>query len=147
MKINTKCSLALHSLIAIAMFSDKVKVTSEIIANSTGTNPVIIRNIFSSLKKAGIIKVRRGSAGAELAMEPSKITLFDVYNAVDPDSLKNLIGIHKNPSPECPVGCKINEVLEEPYNAVRESVKESMSKYTLADLISKYDLEGYKLEY
>lgn len=38
--------------LSIAMFSDKVKVTSEIIANSTGTNPVIIRNIFGSLKKA-----------------------------------------------------------------------------------------------
>ena len=139
MKINTKCSLALHSLIAIAMFSDKVKVTSEIIANSTGTNPVIIRNIFGSLKKAGIIKVRRGYAGAELAMDPSEITLFDVYNAVDPNSLENLIGIHKNPSPECPVGCKIHDVLEEPYNAVREGIKENMSKYTLADLVRKYD--------
>lgn len=38
--------------LSIAMFSDKVKVTSEIIANSTVTNPVIIRNIFGSLKKA-----------------------------------------------------------------------------------------------
>lgn len=141
MKINTKCSLAIHILLSIAMFSDKVKVTSEIIANSTGTNPVIIRNIFGSLKKAGIIKVRRGYAGAELAMNPSEITLFDVYHAVDPNSLENLIGIHKNPSPECPVGYKIHDVLEEPYNAVREGIKETMSKYTLADLILKYHSE------
>ncbi|MDY4575857.1 MAG: Rrf2 family transcriptional regulator [Intestinibacter sp.] len=67
--------------------------------------------MFGSLKKAGIINVRRGHAGAELAMNPSEITLFDIYNAVDPNSLENLIGIHKNPSPECPVGCKIHEVL------------------------------------
>ncbi|MDO5011621.1 MAG: Rrf2 family transcriptional regulator [Intestinibacter bartlettii] len=139
MKINTKCSLAIHILISIAMFSDKVKVTSEIIAKSTGTNPVIIRNIFGSLKKAGIIEVRRGSAGAELAMNPSEITLFDIYDAVDPNSLENLIGIHKNPSPKCPVGCKIHDVLEEPYNAVREGIKYTMSQYTLADLLLKYD--------
>lgn len=138
MKINTQCSLAIHILISIAMFSDKVKVTSKIIANSTGTNPVIIRNIFGSLKKAGIIKIRQGCAGAELAMNPSEITIFDIYNAVDPKSLENLIGIHENPSPKCPVGCKIHDVLEEPYNAVREGIKETMSKYTLEDLILKY---------
>ncbi|WP_297714101.1 Rrf2 family transcriptional regulator [Clostridium sp.] len=138
MKINTQCSLAIHILISIAMFSDKVKVTSKIIANSTGTNPVIIRNIFGSLKKAGIIKIRQGCSGAELAMNPSEITIFDVYNAVDPKSLENLIGVHENPSPECPVGCKIYDVLEEPYNAVREGIKEIMSKYTLEDLIAKY---------
>ena len=56
MKINTKCSLAIHILISIAMFSDKVKVTSEIIANSAGTNPVIIRNIFGSLKKQELLR-------------------------------------------------------------------------------------------
>ena len=49
------------------MFSEKAKVTSKIIANSTGTNPVIIRNIFGALKKAGIIKIRQGRSGAELA--------------------------------------------------------------------------------
>ena len=100
---------------------------------------ITFRNIYSSLKKAGIIKVRRGSAGAELAMDPSEITIFDIYNAVDPTSLENLIGIHKNPSPKCPVGCKIHDILEEPYNAVREGIKESMSKYTLEDLLLKYN--------
>lgn len=139
MKINTQYSLAIHILISIAMFSDKVKVTSEIIANSTGTNPVIIRNIFGLLKKAGIINVRRGYAGAELAMNPSEITIFDIYNAVSPTSLENLIGIHKNPSPKCPVGCKIHDVLEEPYNDIREGIKDTMSKYTLADLVLKYE--------
>lgn len=139
MKINTQYSLAIHILISIAMFSDKVKVTSEIIANSTGTNPVIIRNIFGLLKKAGIINVRRGYAGAELAMNPSEITIFDIYNAVAPTSLENLIGIHKNPSPKCPVGCKIHDVLEEPYNDIREGIKDTMSKYTLADLVLKYE--------
>lgn len=139
MKINTKCSLAIHILLSIAMFSDKVKVTSEIIAESTGTNPVMIRNIFGSLKKAGMIRVRRGYSGVKLAMYPSKITIFDIYTAVDPSSLNNLIGIHNHPSSECPIGCKIHDVLEEPYSAIRESIKQSMSNYTLADLMSKYD--------
>lgn len=139
MKINTKCSLALHVLLAIAVFSDKVKMTSEAIAKSTGSNPVIIRNILGSLKQAGIVAVHRGSGGAELAMSPAEITIWKVYIAVDPTSLHDLIGLHPNPSHLCPVGCKIYDLLEEPYSAIRKSVQASMSKYTLADLLARYE--------
>lgn len=139
MKINTKCSLALHILLAIAVFSDKVRMTSEIIAKSTGSNPVIIRNILGSLKQAGIIEVHRGSGGAELAMPPAEITIWEVYVAVDPTSIHNLIGLHPNPSSACPIGRKIYELLEEPYSAIREGVQAAMSKYTLADLLARYE--------
>ncbi len=139
MKINTKCSLALHILIAIAVFSDKVKMTSEIIAKSTGSNPVIIRNILGSLKQAGIVAVHRGSGGAELAMPPADITIWKVYVAVDPTSIHNLIGLHPNPSSACPIGRKIYDLLDEPYSAIRESIQASMSKYTLADLLARYE--------
>jgi Rrf2 family protein len=139
MKINTKCSLALHILIAIAVFSDKVKMTSEIIAKSTGSNPVIIRNILGSLKQAGIVAVHRGSGGAELAIPPAEITIWKVYSAVDPTSMHNLIGLHTNPSSACPIGRKIYDLLDEPYSAIRESIQASMSKYTLADLLARYE--------
>ena len=138
MKINTKCSLALHILLAIAVFSDKVKMTSGIIAKSTGSNPVIIRNILGSLKQAGIVAVHRGSGGAELALSPSDITIWKVYVAVDPTSIHNLIGLHPNPSSACPIGRKIYDLLDEPYSAIRESIHASMSKYTLADLLARY---------
>lgn len=138
MKINTKCSLALHTLLSIALFSDQVKITSELIANSTGTNPVIIRNILGSLKKAGIIDVHRGTGGANLKMSPSEITILKVYDAVNPNSLDKLIGKHPNPSLNCPIGCKIYEILEEPYNEISKAVEVTMSKYTLADLIVRY---------
>lgn len=139
MKINTKCSLALHILLAIAVFSDNVKMTSEIIAKSTGSNPVIIRNILGSLKQAGIVTIHRGSGGAELAIPPEEITIWKVYVAVDPTSMHNLIGLHPNPSSVCPIGCKIYDLLDEPYSAIRESVQASMSKYTLADLLARYE--------
>lgn len=138
MKINTKCSLALHILLVIAIFSDKVKMTSEIIAKSTGSNPVIIRNLLGSLKQAGIVVVHRGIGGAELAMDPAEITIWKVYSAVDPTSIHDLIGLHPNPSLVCPIGRKIYDLLDEPYSAIRESVQESMSQYTLADLMANY---------
>jgi len=138
LKINTKCSLALHILLVIALFSESHKMTSEVIANSTGSNPVIIRNILGSLKRVGIVVIRRGNGGAVLALDPEEITIWKVYTAVDPTSLQNLIGLHPNPSSACPVGRRIYDLLEEPYSAIRQAVRKSMSEYTLAELIIQY---------
>lgn len=142
MKINTKCSLALHILLVTAVFSNRHKMTSEVIAKSTGNNPVIVRNILGSLKQAGIVKIQRGSGGATLALKPEEITIWRVYSTVDPTSLQNLIGMHPNPSSTCPVGRRIQDLLDEPYSTIRQSIKESMSEQTLAGLIAQYRLSG-----
>ena len=76
MQISMKCSIAVHCLIFIHEAKGTAKVTSNLLAKSTGCNPVIIRNIISSLKKAGIITVPRGTGGAELCADPSQITLY-----------------------------------------------------------------------
>ena len=55
MHISTKCSVAIHCLIFIYEYGDKQKVTSELLALSTGINPVTIRNIISSLKKSIVL--------------------------------------------------------------------------------------------
>ena len=47
------------------------------------------------LKKAGLVEVRPGIAGAELAKELSNITLLDVYRAVNVVKEKELFSIHK----------------------------------------------------
>ena len=86
--------MAGHCLIFINEAKGKVKVTSNLLAQSTGCNPVVIRNVFSALKKAGIITVVRGIGGAELCRPPSEITLYMIYQAVEPDGLSSLVGIH-----------------------------------------------------
>lgn len=138
MRINTKCSLALHVLLLLAVFSDASKMTSDKIAGSTGCNPVIIRNLLGDLKKAGLVNVQRGSGGATLSMAPKDISIWRVCEAVDPDSLTNLIGLHQNPSQECPVGSKIHELLKDSYGMIELAVKESMTAFTLEELLKKY---------
>ncbi len=137
MKISTKCSLALHSLIIIALFGSK-KITSDIIAQSTGCNPVIIRNLMGRLKKAGILNIQRGTGGASLRIDPKDITIWAVYNAVDPKSLSGFIGVHPNPSNTCPVGSKIHALLSVPHQKMEEAVRQVMSEYTLAELIQEF---------
>lgn len=138
MRISTKCSVALHLLVVLEVFKDE-KLTSELLAMSIGSNPVIIRNIIGSLKKAGIVDVQRGSGGASLIVDPKDITILDVYQAVDTVSLNELIGVHLNPSMECPIGSKINELLEKPYLIIAESVQTAMSSYTLRQILDDYE--------
>ena len=112
MQISMKCSIAIHCLIFIYEAKGIAKVTSNLLAESTGCNPVIIRNIISSLKKAGLISVARGTGGAELCIKPSEITLYQIYNALEPDGLSSLIGIHPCKDRKCPVAQNIQKVLQ-----------------------------------
>lgn len=53
MQLSMKCSIAVHCLIFIHEAKGIARVTSPLLAESTGCNPVIIRNVISSLKKSG----------------------------------------------------------------------------------------------
>jgi DNA-binding IscR family transcriptional regulator len=137
MRISTKCSTALHLLVVLEVFKDK-KLTSERLAKSVGCNPVIVRNLIGSLKKAGIVGVQRGSGGAFLTAAPETVTIWDVYRAVDTVPLNELIGVHPNPSPACPVGSKIYQLLEKPFGLIADSVQKTMSGYTLKQILDDY---------
>ena len=67
MRINTKCSVAVHCLLFLHEYSETQRVTSGILALSTGCNPVVIRNLISALKKAGIVEVAGGKAVRDCA--------------------------------------------------------------------------------
>ncbi|MCZ4136194.1 transcriptional regulator, partial [Escherichia coli] len=57
-QISSRFSIAVHTLSLIATMPNEC--TGDLIAQSVNTNPVIIRRIMSSLKKAGLIDVRPG---------------------------------------------------------------------------------------
>lgn len=139
MRLNTKCSIALHCLIFIAQYEEKVKVTSELLAKSTGCNSAAIRSILNALQKANIISVVRGVGGAHLQCLPSELTLWKVYHALEPEGLEHFIGLHPNPSDQCPVGSRIESVLKEPYRKIGQAVKQQMENITLQQLLDHYN--------
>ncbi|MGI6008043.1 MAG: Rrf2 family transcriptional regulator [Ruminococcus sp.] len=138
MQISMKCSVAVHCLIFINEANGKVKVTSSLLAQSTGCNPVVIRNVFSALKKAGIITVARGTGGARLCKPPSEITLYMIYQALEPDGLSSLIGIHPCEGRACPVAQNIHQVLQGPYQKIENAVCEAMKSTTLQSMIDDF---------
>ena len=138
MRLSTKCSIALHCLIFISEYGSRSKVTSELLGKSTGCNASAVRSILNSLQKAGLITVARGVGGARLNREPEKITVWDVYDALEPEGLEHFIGFHPHPSPICPVGKNIASVLKQPYQEIGSAVKTSMQGITLRRLIHDY---------
>lgn len=138
MRLNTKCSIAIHILLVLAEFDTNLKITSEMLAKSVGCNSSAIRSILNDLKKAGIISVDRGIGGSHLLKSPSELTLWDIFSAVDPDGLSHMIGIHPNPASGCAVGYHIEAILEEPYAEIAEAVKRTMAAIPFEQLVNKY---------
>ena len=138
MQLSMKCSVAVHCLIFIHEARDKTKVTSTLLAQSTGVNPVVIRNILSALKKAGLITVTRGTGGAELCREPEEISLYQIYHALEPEGLTSLIGIHPCGQRPCPVARNMQKVLHGPYRKIEDAIQKTMESITLASMLEEF---------
>ena len=67
MQISSRFTMAIHMFACIDTFSDQ-KMTSDFMAASIGTNPVIIRKLLQQLKAAGLIKVSRGTGGVTITL-------------------------------------------------------------------------------
>lgn len=147
MQISMKCSVAVHCLIFIYEAKGRARVTSTLLAQSTGCNPVIIRNILSALKKAGMISVARGPGGAELLKEPSEITLYMIYDAMEPEGLSSLIGIHSCEDRKCPVAKNIRFVLQDPYQKIEDSIRQTMEGITLESIIEEFHKRVNPVDY
>ena len=114
MQISSRFTIALHIFACVDTFKDEHKVTSNFLASSINTNPVIIRKI--------------------LTRDLSKISFFDVYEAIEPVKGGDLFRFHEAPNPECPVGKNIHALLDDKLKAIQNAMEEEMKKYTLLDL-------------
>lgn len=132
--INSRLAVAIHILSLITAFKDE-HATSEWIASSVNTNPVVIRRISSQLKKAGIIENQVGGSGSVLDKSPSEITLLDVYRAVQ--TQKDLFSIHEAPNPKCPVGKNIQSALQNVFEDVQSAMERELARKTLADILGQ----------
>jgi Rrf2 family protein len=134
MQISSRFTVALHIFTCVETFKDDYKVTSDFLASSINTNPVIIRKILSQLKNAGLINVARGTGGITLTRELQEISFYDVYQAIEPLEGGDLFRFHEAPNPDCPVGRNIHALLDGKLKAIQTAMEDEMRRYTIADL-------------
>ncbi|HBZ79401.1 MULTISPECIES: Rrf2 family transcriptional regulator [Brevibacillus] len=135
MKISSRFSIAVHILSLLSIDANSHH-TSEWIAGSVNTNPVIIRRVLGQLKKAGLVNVRAGAGGASLAKELASITLLDIYRAVEVVEEGQLFHIHDQPNPACPVGANIQFVLELILLRAEHAMEAILQSVTMQELVS-----------
>lgn len=141
MSISSRFAVGIHILALIELNKDGVS-TSEFIANSVNTNPVVIRKIIGMLKQAQLVHVRPGIAGAELAKKISEITLLDVYKAVQVVSENELFSIHDQPNPQCPVGRNIQEAIGPVLITAQSAMEKVLNHITIEDIVTDISNKG-----
>ncbi|OIV37481.1 transcriptional regulator [Mangrovactinospora gilvigrisea] len=136
MGANSRLTVAAHALTWIGLYQRRGHevATSEQIATSVNTNPVVIRRLLAQLRKAGLADSRRGAgAGWTLTRELSAITLLDVHQAVEPGPL---FALHPaEPDPECVVGHGIGPALSAVYDGVEAALRTELARTTLEDVL------------
>lgn len=133
MASNSRLAIAVHTLGVLTFAGDK-SVSSEMIAGSVNTNPVVIRRIIRKFASKGIVEVRMGTGGgSRLTRPPEEITLAQIYDTLDEDDLFN--------SPElsdghmCPIGKAVRPILKQVFIGIEANLRESLKEITLADVM------------
>jgi Rrf2 family protein len=135
---STRFPVAVH-ILSLLTYENGRAVTSDYIAGSVNTNPVVIRRMLSLLNKAGLVTSTEGAGGGTtLARRAERITLGDIYRAVEPD---NLFGaIRNDPNPLCPVGRCVQNVLKKQIERFEMALEKDMDKVNVAHVLGEVRL-------
>lgn len=139
MHVGSQYTVGIHTLLMVAFFNED-RITSEIVATSIGCNPVIVRNVFTKLSKASLLKPGMGKARTRLGRPADEITLYDVFAAVDADDADGIFRMY-TVNTHCPVGNEIHDLLSSRFDIAIRSMMNQLSKTTIADLVSELPQE------
>ncbi len=143
MRTSSKFTTAIHICIYLDYSNDQL-VSSQTLAESVKTNPVVIRRLIGQLRKQGIVgSVAGAKGGFYLAKPVDQLTLWDIYLVVRDDEFFNKPKVN----PDCVVSSNLAVLVDDVYSESEHSMKNSMEKVTVAQLTDKLSdiLEGSPL--
>jgi DNA-binding IscR family transcriptional regulator len=108
-------------------------VTSETLAKSMDTHPVVIRRIMAGLRDQGYVRSEKGHGGGwTLVCDLSKVTLRDIYTAIGSPALL-AIG-NRTEAPGCRVEQAVNAALGQTFDEAEALLLSRLGEVTLAML-------------
>jgi len=142
MRFSSRFGTAIHTLLIIHEGCKEQKVTSDFIAEKIGKSSVFVRTLLGDFKKAGVVYIapRKEKEGTKLARPLNKITLFDIFEIVEPDHLKNLCETSTRIFHRCHAGQYVNEIISGYLEDVIDVVRAELKKTTLADTLASLEM-------
>jgi Rrf2 family protein len=132
MQTSTRFAVATHLLCALAVHRGRI-VPSERVALSAKTTPVYIRRLVAILTEAGFVASQPGKLGGSyLIVRPERITLLDVFRAVEETEIFTMH--HSAPDQSCFVGRNIQTVLRGVTDRAQHALELELAHTTIADL-------------
>lgn len=132
MKISAKGRYALASIIYMASKYDTGEyITLSNISDNLGFSKIYLEQIFSVIKRAGIVSSIKGAQGGyQLTRSPDKITAFDILSSTENILLEETEPAVKQKIPEYEVA--IHNLIFDPLD---NTIKDTLKKVTLRNLL------------
>ena len=138
MSANSQLTTAVHALcwIELAARQGESPLTSERVAESLASNPVLVRRVLAPLRDAGIVTTGRGpGSGWRLGRAAEEISLRDVYEMLGAEPP---FALHPHePKPDCVVGGGIRPVLADIFATAQAAMTQSLGEHTVADVLER----------
>jgi Rrf2 family protein len=132
MAANTRMATAVQILCVIA-YRGPLGANSEIISRSLLTNPVVVRRLLKCMEQKGLVELRPGKdGGVQLKRDPDKITLDQVYQAVEDEP--NVFALRPRGNPKCPVDSRMAALLGPIFGATDAAVNKTLKQNTIGSL-------------
>lgn len=131
MKRDNRLSGVLHVLLHMA--GTKGPVTSDTLARMMRTNAVVVRRTLAGLREQGIVCSEKGHGGGwTFAADPDRVTLHDIYTALDSPTLF-AIG-NRGEQPTCLVEQAVNDVMNDALQDAGDLLMARFREVTLGEL-------------
>jgi len=143
MRVSTRFSDSIHLLAFLNIYADQ-HLTSDLIASSIETSPVVVRRLMGKLRQAGLITTTPGSAQPALAKPLAQISLLQIFYAVEGD--KPLFAVDPKTNPECIVGGNIQTVLQQYYQDAQTAAEARLARTSMQDIVDNILVEQAKKE-
>ncbi|MDB5313562.1 MAG: Rrf2 family transcriptional regulator [Gemmataceae bacterium] len=124
---------ALRAVVHLAYESPEARTTAQI-AEATRVPKDYLAKILQGLAKEGIVRTQRGvGGGVSLAKDPAALTILDVVNAVEPESIKRTttcpLGLVAHGARLCPLHKRLDDAVA--------LVEDAFRKTTLAEILAE----------
>lgn len=128
MKLPTKIRYAVRAVVELTDKDEGIPIPVKDIAKAQGMSAKYVKQLMNRMQRAGLVKGHPGiHGGYTLAKEPGRISLFDIYQALDVSLvLVPCVGSH----PECDRidRCCARRVWKSLYDSLEDTLRNTSVK-------------------